>query len=271
MASTGFGAGSGEDPRGAGDQLDIDGDTGKPDLEAENARLAGENRRLKEREQRIVPHLKLYKKLTETKEGQEILRKVDAGEELTPKEAAKADAAAGGGDDEKPLTRKELKDAFGSFRQELAEDQRVNETSKQLQGELNTWAQKEFGDNYEKVSKTKGWGNKLAALQLTSFDEEGNVAVDIPKEYGNDIWRYIYAQAWQWTVSGDPDVAKKAPPEETNLEAAKRVAGGPRRGGRAGSSDADESLRGLPKETQDRVQRIRRIGQNAVVGKPFSR
>jgi hypothetical protein len=245
-ATSGSGASAGE------------GDADESGLRADNTRLRQEVAKLQGLTQQSTPFVKAIQELGKTALGKKVIDKLQKGEsvdDLLPAEEKKViDEAAKAG-----LTKAEFDAALAERDEKLTasivEGVRIQQDAKDGVEKLRGWAVKEL-PGFEKIEGHPVWHGAISAVQHAMREK---TLVPSEKE---DPWQFLYKQAYNMVVAGDPDIVKgtkKAAPKtpEERLAAIVTQENTPS----ASSSEIDEA--NIPEEYKRQLEHIRKLKTGA--------
>lgn len=263
--------GSGTSSQGTGTQ----GTSGQAGEGEEVARLRSDNTKLRmqlaENEKisaKAVPLVRLAQSLLRADGGKEIVEKLEKGEPLTKKEEkvvqqAQQQEGTVGGDAEKPLTLTEAKELFGGMFREAVDQfgQTVAAERKAAENvaHLDEWAEKEL-EGYKFLKHDPQFQHLVETVRVQISEN----LLEVPKEE-EDVWRFIVKTAHRMAAALHNEGGKKkaGKDEKTRVaEALKAGGAGPSSATQTGESD-------LPKELQEKLDSIRRIG-TGTIGRSFA-
>lgn len=200
--------------------------------------LAKERDQMKKASQQYQRVGNIVNKMWNTPGGQEIIRKIEAGEELTlaqekKVEKAEAQAAEGNGTSASGLTLEQIQQVVANQLAEFDKSSRMNRQAEKSMEKLNTWASKNL-EGYEDVAGTDKWNKALGST--LAFIENGSL--EVPEE-STDVYKYAIEHTYDVLF---PGARKETPAKADEKERkAKISAQTSRSAGAPEDNNADES------------------------------
>jgi hypothetical protein len=183
-----------------------DGVSDAEKVQADNVRLRQRLATLEKQQQDALPFVETMVELLKTPEGQEVVKKVRAGEPLTKKEERTVVATNA---EDQPVTMKDLKEILLEHGKgvvsAVAETTRNTQTAAERHRALEQRAEKEL-PGLKKLKGTPVWNGNMSAV--IGAIQNGTLEV---KE-GEDPFWVAHERTYHMCVAADPDIAKGKQP-----------------------------------------------------------